>query len=136
MNWTHPFRRLVAAAFAGAVLLGFGCASIRDYYANDHSWISDRQYAVARELFIQTGSLDLVEKRLVEFEWQRPERNEALYRLRKEFEVLPEEVALAARPAVPSRKPAIATETTTETGHLQIPIESVVPAKLRAPKKP
>ncbi len=134
MNWSIRFapggRRVRGAA------VGVRCASIRGFFTPTIIVGSATEYAVARELFIQTGSLDLVEKRLVEFEWQRPERNEALYRLRKEFEVLPEEVALAARPAVPSRKPAIATETTTETGHLQIPIESVVPAKLRAPKKP
>lgn len=136
MSWIIPLRRFVGIGILAAGLLGLGaCSAIHDYYANDHSWIGDQQYAVARELFIQTGSLDLVEKRLVELEWLRSERNEALYRLQKEFEVLPEEVATPAQqPPVRPRRPALSTEPTTATTHIQIPIESVVPSKILAPK--
>lgn len=69
-------------------------------YRNDRAYLADDQYGIARQMYLQTGSLDLVQKRLVNMEWRRAKVNEAIYRLQKEFEVLPEELpALAQRPA-------------------------------------
>ncbi|MCE5231584.1 hypothetical protein LLG95_18555 [bacterium] len=98
-----PLRSALAAAALAAGITLFGCS----LYRNDHCWVSDEQYAVAREIFVQTGSLDLVKQRLVALQWQRCAQNEAIYRLQKEFEVLPEVVPnLGAQPQ-PSRVPAI-----------------------------
>lgn len=61
-------------------------------WLNDRCWVPPEQYAQAREVFIETGSLDLVEQRMRQQQWRRCRRNETLYRLEKEFTVLPEEV--------------------------------------------
>lgn len=84
---------LIACA-ALALTLGLGCA----LYRNDKCYVEDSQYARAREIFIRTGSLDLVERQLKEWEWRRCKVNETMYRLNKEFEVLPEELPVAQAP--------------------------------------
>lgn len=80
---------------AGWILVGWlvctltlGCA----LYRNDHCYVPNEQYVKAREMFVQTGSLDLVERQLKDLEWRPCKINEVLYRLSKEFEVLPEEL--------------------------------------------
>ncbi len=78
-----------------------GCAGFLDLYRNDRCFVPDDRYAYAREQFIQTGSLDLVQLRMEELQWQRCERNEVLYRLQKEFEVLPEALPGAPQPPAP-----------------------------------
>lgn len=86
---------------AGGLVLVFlmvGCA----LYRNDRAWLSDDQYALVRGLYIQSGSLDLVQRELVDMEWRRGSINEAVYRLQKEFEVLPEELPAPAAPATTS----------------------------------
>ncbi|MEN6627771.1 MAG: hypothetical protein ABFD69_16210 [Candidatus Sumerlaeia bacterium] len=85
-------RCFMAVVILAAALTAAGCS----LYRNDRCYLSDEQYAVARELFVQTGSLDLVQQRLVALQWKISERNEAVYRLQKEFEVLPEELPAAA----------------------------------------
>lgn len=49
-----------------------------------------------REMYLRTGSLDLVERQLDDLQWQRCKINETIYRLGKEFEVLPEVVPATA----------------------------------------
>lgn len=91
--------------------LAVGCS----LYANDRAFLSDAQYGVARQMYLQTGSLDLVKRQLLQdMEWRRSAVNEAVYRLQKEFEVLPEEIpALAAEQAPATRAAAPATSGTT-----------------------
>jgi hypothetical protein len=79
-------------ALTAALALGAGCA----LYRNDRTYVPDEQYSYARDVFMQTGSLDLTERRLNDLAWERPKINEAMYRIRKEFEVLPEEVPAAS----------------------------------------
>jgi hypothetical protein len=76
---------------AGGLLvavLTLGCSLYRD----DRCYVSNEQYSQARTMFIKSGSLDLVERELKDMQWRRSKINEILYRLRKEFEVLPEEI--------------------------------------------
>jgi hypothetical protein len=90
---------------AGLLLLPAACS----LYRNDRCWVPPEQYSLARDVFIQTGSLDLVRQRLEDLQWERAKINEALYRLQKEFEVLPEEKPEASAPAplaVPASAPA------------------------------
>lgn len=92
--------RAVATVLIAAGLLGAaGCAALIDLYREDRCWVPDDMYATAREYFIQTGSLDLVRRRMEDMEWKRCQRNEVVYRLQKEFEVLPE--ALPGTPTPP-----------------------------------
>lgn len=81
-------RILCALAFAGLMLSLDGCALYRD----DRCYLPADEYYIARDLFIQTGSLELVRLTLRDYQWQTCKLNEALYRLQKEFEVLPEEL--------------------------------------------
>jgi hypothetical protein len=76
----------VIAILAAWMLASVGCA----LYRNDRCWVSPEEYAQARDIFLQAGSLDLVHKRLDDLDWKTSKINETLYRLRKEFEVLPE----------------------------------------------
>lgn len=87
----HMIRRTIGLAVLIAALMLSACA----LYRNDKCFLSDEQYGVARELFVQTGSIDLVQQRLTALQWLTCERNEAVYRLQKEFEVLPEELPAA-----------------------------------------
>jgi hypothetical protein len=90
-----------AAGFALTIVLalsltlGSSCALYRD----DRCWVPPEQYSLARDLFIQTGSLDLVTRNLEDLEWERCKVNEVVYRLQKEFEVLPEGEPAPAAPA-------------------------------------
>lgn len=75
---------------AGALLIStltLGCS----LYRNDHCFVPDEKYSQARDLYIRTGSLELVERTLVDLQWQSCMVRETVYRLQKEFEVLPEE---------------------------------------------
>ena len=82
---------LFVAMMCLCAMLFAGCA----LYRNDRAWVPKEQYQYAREMFIQTGSLDLVEQRLTDLKWRRAKINEIVYRLGKEFEVLPEELPTA-----------------------------------------
>lgn len=57
-------------------------------YRNDRCYVEDEQYQIAYNLFLESGSLDLVERQLEAYEWRRCKVNETLYRLQKEFEVV------------------------------------------------
>jgi hypothetical protein len=103
--------RLAIAILVAWMLASVGCA----LYREDRSWVSPDEYALARDMFLQAGSLDLVHKRLNDMDWETGKINETLYRLRKEFEVLPEgalgarrapEPAAAVTPANPPSKPS------------------------------
>ena len=89
---------LLALSMAAAVTATgpTGCA----LYRNDKCWVPPEQYDEARAMYLQMGSLDLVEQRMIEQQWRLCRRNEVLYRLNKEFEVLPEELPAAAEPVV------------------------------------
>ena len=90
MNLTIiPFKIHAAGLLLAAFALGSlsGCA----LYREDRCWVPDEQYDDVRQLYITTGSLDLVVKHLEEMEWKRCKVNEVRYRLEKEFDVLPEE---------------------------------------------
>lgn len=78
----------IMAIVALTLTLAGGCS----LYRNDRCWMNKEQYLIARDLFIQTGSFDIVEQELARYEWRRCKINEALYRLEKEFEILPEEI--------------------------------------------
>lgn len=51
----------------------------------DFCWISDTYYNKARELYLKTGSLEIVKQTLKDNYWTPGEINEAVYRLKKEF---------------------------------------------------
>ena len=72
---------VVSAVLAGCTL-----------YSSDHCWVPEDQYLDARTLYIQTGSLEIVKRRMEEMQWRICRRNEVVYRLQREFEVLPEEL--------------------------------------------
>lgn len=91
MAGLRTINRWLTAGCLAATLLAGGMAGGCALYRNDHCYVTPDKYTLARNLFIETGSLDLVERRLHDLQWQRCEVNEAIYRLRKEFEVLPEE---------------------------------------------
>jgi hypothetical protein len=87
---TNKLARLMA--IAALAIAACGCQSFRNLYQNDRCFLSEERYSVARELFVETGSLDIVRQRLIALEWMKAEQNEALYRLGKEFQVSPEEL--------------------------------------------
>ncbi len=92
---TRAFRRPVASLGLAGLILMAGLATGCALYRNDRCWLPAEQYAMAREMFIQSGSLDIVGQRMEKLQWRRCRRNETLYRLQKEFEVLPEELPAA-----------------------------------------
>lgn len=77
--------RSALTAALGIVLFASltGCA----LYRNDKCYVEDRDYRLAKELFIESGSLDAVRKQMELMEWSTCEKNEVVYRLSKEFEV-------------------------------------------------
>src|SRR6185295_2328170 len=102
-------RLLFLAMLALTPVLVSSCA----IYRNDRCFVPEEQYLTARDMFTRSGSLDIVERQLNAFEWRRCRVNEILYRLSKEFEVLPEEIIVTptATPApvatpVPTATPA------------------------------
>ena len=82
----HAAIKAASGLFVSLLLLAplFSCA----LYREDRCYVDDDQYGLAHDLFVQTGSLDIVEKQLNEFDWRRCKVNEVVYRLRKEFEVV------------------------------------------------
>jgi hypothetical protein len=100
----HPgFLRLVMLMIV-IPCIPAGCA----FNSTDHCWVPDDQYHNARDLYIQTGSLEIVKRRMEEMQWRICRRNEVVYRLKKEFEVLPEELpanALEAEGLPPAELP-------------------------------
>jgi len=56
-------------------------------YREDRCFAEDYEYESAREIFAETGSMDLVRRRMEEIGWRRCLQNEITYRLTKEFEV-------------------------------------------------
>lgn len=85
----HPIKilRLLAVTWVlSGLVLATGCA----LYRNDRCYVDQGQYSLVRDLYVQSGSLDLVERELIDMQWERCKINESLYRLRKEFAVLPE----------------------------------------------
>ena len=79
-----PFVRLIALLAFLAPLVS--CS----LYRNDRCYVDDVHYEVAYNLFLESGSLDLVERQLVEYQWKRCLINESVYRLKKEFEIAAE----------------------------------------------
>jgi len=78
----HVRKRLIPFALL-FILLATACGSL---YPGDRMWISDEMYEQARGVYDTTGSLDLTEKGLRENPiWLRPEINEAIYRLKKQY---------------------------------------------------
>ena len=61
-------------------------------YSSDHCWVPEDQYLDARTLYIQTGSLEIVKRRMEEMQWRICRRNEVGYRVKRELDVLPEEL--------------------------------------------
>ena len=76
-------RAFVAASVAAAALALASC----ELYQTDRCFVDEQVYEIAYGLFMESGSLDIVERRLTFYEWQRCEINEVIYRLEKEFEV-------------------------------------------------
>lgn len=78
---------------AKALLILLSCAlflapAACSLYRNDRCYIEDENFALAENLFLESGSIDLVERQLKGLEWRRCEINETLYRLSKQFEVV------------------------------------------------
>lgn len=104
-GFTHapaPVRRTLAlVGLLAAAIAPAACG----LYRNDRCWVAPEHYALARQSFLETGSLDITRQRMELAEWRRCEINEVLYRLNKEFEVLPEQwpadVPRGESPAVP-----------------------------------
>jgi len=63
-----------------------GCA----LYRRDRCYVEDAQYQLAYNLFIESGSLDVVRLQLEDLQWSRCKVNEIVYRLTKEFEIVAE----------------------------------------------
>lgn len=83
---SRPFRAIAVLAWLCLALptgLGTGCA----IYRNDRCIVPEAHYEVARAMFLETGSLDVVRSRLVEMQWRRCRVNETVYRLEKEFQI-------------------------------------------------
>ena len=80
-------RGLALAALAAA--LGAGASSCA-LYRSDRCIVDDWQYEIAHDMFVETGSLAVVQSRLRDYQWKRCEINECVYRLEKEFEVVSE----------------------------------------------
>ncbi len=80
-------QKLLAAMMATLIFLAPAACAI---YTKDKCYLEDSKYQIVSKLFLESGSLDLVERQLVDYEWRRCEINEALYRLTKEFEVVPQ----------------------------------------------
>jgi hypothetical protein len=97
----NAWKRLIPCVILLASL-AMGPASCA-LYRNDRCWVEDEQYKLARDLYVETGSLELVRLRLEESQWKRCKINEVVYRLQQEFRVLPEEL-----PAEPTGQPAAA----------------------------
>lgn len=76
---------LIPCLLASALFLAPAACSL---YRNDRCFVEDDMFEIAENLFIESGSLDLVERQLVELEWRRCEINETLYRISKQFEVV------------------------------------------------
>lgn len=72
---------LLAGLTAG---LAPGCAGLR----TERCYVEDDQYSIAYNMFVESGSLDLVEQQLSDFQWRRCVINEVIYRLTHEFEVI------------------------------------------------
>jgi hypothetical protein len=81
-----PFLRRCAGA--GALLVFVGSAWSCALYRNDRCYVSDAEYGIAYDLFLDTGSLDLVERQLTDADWRRCKVNEVVYRLKKQFEII------------------------------------------------
>lgn len=87
-------KKMVFLLACAATVIGLTASC--SLYRNDRAYVPNEQYLYARDLFIETGSLDIVEQRLKALEWSTGKVNEAIYRLQKEFAVLPEELPAAA----------------------------------------
>lgn len=73
-----------------ALLLAICTTSACSLYTKDRCYVEDEDYGLARIIYLESGSLELVELRLESFEWRRCAINEAIYRLTKEFEIIDE----------------------------------------------
>lgn len=90
-------KRMLLLLVCAATILG--AAASCSLYRNDRAYVPNEQYLYARDLYVETGSLDLVQQRLNALEWAPGKINETIYRLQKEFAALPEEL-----PAPPAAK--------------------------------
>jgi len=86
MNHSRMLGWIVSAGLCVSLLLG--CS----LYRNDRAWVSPEKYEQAHRFYVRTGSIDLTERHLHDLRWTTGEINETIYRLGKEFEVLPEEL--------------------------------------------
>lgn len=79
----HGARLLVAGMLALPIGAGLGCS----IYRNDRCYVDDARYDLMRQIFIQSGAVDMVKREMERLQWARCEKNEVLYRISKEFEV-------------------------------------------------
>ena len=87
MRDPKPWRSLAGALIlAVAVGVSSSCAAFR----SERCYVEDWQYDIAYNIFVQTGSIQVVRRRLTDLEWRSCSINECMYRLRKEFEVVSE----------------------------------------------
>lgn len=84
MKLTWLFKLTFILLASGIFILPAACAM----YKHDRCYVEDEQFELAENLFIESGSLDLVERQLEGLEWRRCEINESLYRISKQFEVV------------------------------------------------
>jgi hypothetical protein len=87
MNAPGISRRLLRGLTAAALILGLVAVSGCGIYRRDKCYVDDTRYTQMRDIFVESGSIELVKRRMDELQWMRCEKNEVLYRLKKEFEV-------------------------------------------------
>ena len=75
------------AALVVMALLPLLAAAGCSIYRNDRCYVDDTRYGAMRQVFMQTGSVELVRQQMEDLQWARCEKNEVLYRISKEFEV-------------------------------------------------
>jgi hypothetical protein len=87
MNTPAYSRRLVRGSAAAALIVALVAASGCGIYRRDKCYVAEPRYAAMRDIFVESGSIELVKRRMEDMQWMRCEKNEVLYRIKKEFEV-------------------------------------------------
>lgn len=64
-----------------------GALSSCALYRNDRCYLTDPEYVAAKKYYDKSNSLVLTEEYLQDRHWARCKVNEALYRLKKEYEL-------------------------------------------------
>ncbi len=79
-----------AGAVAALIVLGViaWAPAACSLYRDERCYVDDSEYEIVYRIFIESGSLDVLERRLMNLEWRRCKINESIYRLEKEFQIV------------------------------------------------